>query len=187
MIRVYGKEDNVLPHLAFDIFQNAPDCIHIQCDLINRIDLMVNLPYVRKYYEPLAHTLENMRLVDGAVTQPIPFFQRALVTGYFFGFSVSLDAIPPFEELVMQYLDHWFSLTDLPQQELLDAVDPRDNDKNKIKEYDVRVRRSLMEMEMVWKILPVLVDPETTKIWTQINLCEGDNFSVNGQITLDDE
>jgi hypothetical protein len=44
-----------------------------------------------------------------------------------------------------------------------------------------------MEMEMVWKILPVLVDPETTKIWTQINLCEGDNFSVNGQITLDDE
>jgi hypothetical protein len=176
MIRVYGRSDNALPHLAFDIFQNAPDCIHVQIDLINRADLLVNMPYLKKCYEPLTHILERMRMIDGVVTQPIPFLQRALVSGYFFGYSISLDAIPEAQPLVMEYLEHWFSLNDMPAQEILDTLQERDREN--LADYDKRARRSLMEMEMVWRILPVLIDKKTNILWTQLNLVDGDDFSV---------
>ncbi|KAL0481659.1 ERO1-like protein alpha [Acrasis kona] len=120
-----------------------------------------------------------MRLADGTMSQPIPHLQRALTSGYFVGYSVLLSALEEVTPILLRYTDHWIDLAQPFRQEtILKSLHTEDRTETRLQNYDRRARRSLMEMEMIWRVLPVLVDAETNVEWTKLNLCEGDDFSV---------
>jgi hypothetical protein len=125
MIYVYSKPDSLLPNFTLDsvsmnmpagVDERFPDGMEsyaFHLDLVPRVDLGVNLPYMEKCYMPLTDIQAECLAHEGITAANISPAQRAIMSPWMLAQRSTAEA---YEKIVFpsgeKYLNHWLGLVD---------------------------------------------------------------------------
>jgi hypothetical protein len=154
MIFAFTASDSPIPHWTFDSVMNHPTYAY-HLDMLPRVDLGANRPYMDFVYGPLNEMFDAGRSHDGVTEAALGPRQRSIMSQWMLAGRVAEDVYPGMEQYVQAYLDRWFDLVEngIPQ-DILDSI----------KDVDLAARdaanRAIIfnrEVDPVWDLIGPLV------------------------------
>ncbi len=131
----------LVPHFGFAL-GTAPD-IFMYMDYVSRVDLLVDLDYLDKYYEPVNKTYLRLRNDDRFspfVSQDLYMRQAQSQTSLCHMVSVSDETIGIVRDLAHEMLDRWLKWVD-------EAEEVPADQRSALAERDLHVRRAICERD----------------------------------------
>lgn len=162
MVFAFTDGDSLVPHFTLDsVFGQGSFAFHL--DLIPRVELASNLPYVDHVFTPLTPVFEELQTREGLSPAAIGPRQRAMMSPWMCVSRASEEAFAGMDGVVAAYLDHWSSLLDggVPA-ELAAPVD--------LEARDARNRAALFsrEVDPVWDTIARLIGEQSEEIRLQL-------------------
>ena len=156
MVFVFTPSESAIPHFTLDSVKTG-EHFAFHLDLIPKVDLGVNLPYMNWAFAPLNESYESSREIEGLTRAHITPLQHAIMSPWMLVHRASEDAFDRIGPLVESYIAHWLSLvkSGVPG-EVVDSIS----------------RVDLVERDKANKTL--IFDPDVDKVWHQIRGLIGD-------------
>jgi len=150
MVFAFAHSDSAMPHFTLDSVK-AGDHFAFHLDLIPRVDLGVNYPYMKWAFAPLNNLYETSYDIEGLTRAHITPLQNAIMSPWMLVHRADEDAFTRIDPLVDGYIDHWLSLvkSGVPTEI-----------KNEFSKQDLAVRDKINKS--------LIFDPEIDKVWNQI-------------------
>jgi hypothetical protein len=162
MVFAFTDSGSLVPHFTLDsVFGQGSFAFHL--DLIPRVELASNLPYVDHVYEPLTPVFEELSSREGLTPAAIGPRQRALMSPWMCVNRATEAAFAGMDGVVAAYLDHWAALVaDGVPESLAAPVDLPDR--------DTRNRTALFsrEVDPVWNTIERLIGEQSEQIRLQL-------------------
>lgn len=109
MLFVFSQSDTAVPHFTLDsVLAGDHNAFHL--DLIPRVDLGSNLPYMNEVFVPLTETCETVRAIDGMEKAHISPLQFAVMSPWMLVHRATDEAFGQMEEHVNAYMDQWLAV-----------------------------------------------------------------------------
>lgn len=150
MLFAFTDTEGAVPHFTLDSVRNGGSyAFHL--DLIPRVDLAVNLPYMDQVFAPLSATFKAARDSGGLTPAQLDPRQYAVMSPWMFVSRADEAAFLRTFDTVDAYLDHWFKVLEAGvAQEALGGTTARE-----------RAARDAAHRA-------ILFSPEVDKVWNQI-------------------
>lgn len=162
MVFAFTETGSLVPHFTLDsVFGQGSFAFHL--DLIPRVELASNLPYVDRVFTPLTKVYEDVQSRDGLSPAAIGPRQRAMMSPWMCVNRATEEAFAGMTDVVAAYRDHWFGLLDEGvAPELAAPVDLGDR--------DGRNRTALFsrEVDPVWNTIERLIGEQSEQIRLQL-------------------
>jgi hypothetical protein len=155
MLFAFTRPDSVVPHFTLDaVCTGALFAFHL--DLIPRVDLGADLPYVDSVMHPLTeHWLSAQRLPGLSPAHLTPR-QNAFMSPWMIAYRATAEAFAHLGPWVTAYRDHWLHLV----EHGVDSTAPPDA----LRERDRKHRAALFnpKVDPIWARIDQLVGAETS-------------------------
>lgn len=109
MMFAFTPGDSAVPHFTLDSVM-AGEHFAFHLDLIPRLDLGANLPYINEAFAPLTEAFEAGNRIEGLSPAHLSPRQNAIMSPWMLAKRATEEAFSAIEETVQAYLDHWFGL-----------------------------------------------------------------------------
>lgn len=109
MVFAFTDPASPIPHFTLDSV-SAGDHLAFHLDLIPKVDLGVNLPYLEWAFAPLNEVYESSHDIDGLERAKITPIQHAVMSPWMLVHRADANAFERIGPLVDQYFSHWISL-----------------------------------------------------------------------------
>ncbi len=162
MVFAFTDTDSLVPHFTLDsVFGQGSFAFHL--DLIPRVELASNLPYVDRVFTPLTEVYEDVQARDGLTPAAIGPRQRAMMSPWMCVNRATEEAFVGMTDVVASYRDHWFGLVD-------DGVAPDLAAPVDLADRDSRNRSALFsrEVDPVWNTIERLIGDQSEQIRVQL-------------------
>jgi len=170
MIFAFTRPESAVPHWTFDSVENKP-IYAFHLDLIPRVDIGANLPYMDGVYGPITDNFNTGRTLDGLSTAELTPRQRSIMSQWMLAYRATEEAYPTIEPTVAAYLDHWFDMLEngLPQ-DVLDAVKDVD-----LPARDAANRGMIFnrQVDHVWDMITPLIGQDVSELM-RLNLAHNE-------------
>lgn len=157
MLFAFADTESALPHFTVDSVRNGADyAFHL--DLIPRLDLAVELPYMDAAFAPLTPIYKAHRELPGLKPAQLDPRQYAVMSPWMLVNRADETAFKATFDAVNGYLDHWFSLQEqgIPQA-VLGATTPAQRAARDAAHRGVIFNA---EVDKVWKQITPLIGAE---------------------------
>ena len=122
MIFAFTSPDSAVPHWTFDSVENKP-VYAFHLDLIPRVDIGANLPYMDAVYGPITDNFITGKSLNGLSEAELTPRQRSIMSQWMLAYRATEEAYPTIEPTVAAYLDHWFDMQEKGLgQEVMDSI-----------------------------------------------------------------
>lgn len=159
MFFAFTAPDSPLPHFTLDSVLAGPHfAFHL--DLIPRVDLGANLPYINQVFQPLTATFDSAKEIEGLTPAHLSPRQYAIMSPWMLAYRANEDAFAQIDEHVNKYLAHWFKVLD----EKLTVYTYESLDSHNFSERDQRNRDAIFnpDVDPVWGQIDRLLGEETS-------------------------
>ena len=109
MVFAFTDAASPVPPFTLDSVQSA-DQLAFHLDLIPKVDLGINLPYIDWAFAPLNAAYEASHDIEGLERAKITPIQHAVMSPWMLVHRADADAFDKIGSLVDRYFDHWASL-----------------------------------------------------------------------------
>lgn len=109
MVFCFSPPDSLLPHFTVDAV-HAGDHHAFHLDLIPRVDLAVNLEYMRAVYQPLTPVFQEAKGIAGLSPAHLTPLQLAVMSPWMLAHRASAAAMDSVFGVCASYLNHWQAL-----------------------------------------------------------------------------
>jgi len=153
MLMAFGAPETTLPHLVLDVAHVARDYA-VFVDMVPRVDLAVNVPYLHRVYAGLPDVIEGLRRHPKLKPSPVPATLMPFVSPWMVGFRCREDVLSQLFELVGPYVSKWLELRQSePPSVRINRAELSDR--------DVCHRAALFSpaADPIWEVLGTLVGP----------------------------
>jgi hypothetical protein len=117
MVFCFTPPDSLLPHFTVDaVHAGEHHAFHL--DLIPRVDLAVNLAYMRTVYQPLTPVFQDAKGIPGLSPAQLTPTQLAVMSPWMLAHRASAAAMDAVFGVCGKYLSHWQALRAGGLQEL---------------------------------------------------------------------
>jgi hypothetical protein len=160
MLFAFTTPTSAIPHFHLDAVKAGPSfAFHL--DVVPRVDLGANLPYINAVFDPLTPILAEAKKIDGLTTADVGPKQQALFSPWMLTNRANESAFEQIQKPVAQYLEHWCSLVEkgLPAN----AIAVGDGEQF--------AKRDQLNRNAVF-------DPEVDKVWAQVDRLVGAQTSA---------
>lgn len=111
MLFAFTDTEGAVPHFTLDSVKSGPGyAFHL--DLIPRVDLAVNLPYMDEVFAPLSAAFKAAREFPGLTPAQLDPRQYAVMSPWMFVSRADEPAFRRTFDTVDAYLEHWFKVLD---------------------------------------------------------------------------
>ena len=156
MVFAFTESGSAVPHFTLDSVKAAENfAFHL--DLIPKVDLGVNLPYMNWAFAPLNEAYDSSREIEGLTRAHITPLQHAIMSPWMLVHRASEDAFERIGPLVESYISHWLSLV---KEGAPDGIT------GGLSKQDL-INRDLANKSLIF-------DPDVDKVWNQIRGLIGD-------------
>lgn len=160
MIFAFTDEASPVPHWTFDsVVAFGNHAFHL--DLIPRVDLGTNLPYMDGVYGTVTEAYEKGLKQEGLSEAAIGPRQRAVMSPWMLAYRVDEELYPTIDVHVQAYLDAWFDMVDNGlSDEITASIDP-----TRIAERDAANRAMIFSraVDAVWDQITPLMGMEQSE------------------------
>lgn len=111
MLFAFTPGISAVPHFTLDSVK-AGDHFAFHLDLIPRVDIGCNLPYIDEVFGPLTELLENGNAIEGLSQAHLSPRQNAIMSPWMLAKRATEEAFSDIDDTVKAYQEHWFSLLD---------------------------------------------------------------------------
>ena len=157
MLFAFTSADSPIPHFTLDAIQ-AGSGFAFHLDLIPRVDLGANLPYMNAALRPLTVEFEAAKAIEGLSPAHLSPQQCALMSPWMLAYRASEAAFLQIEKPVNTYLEHWFGLVKqgVPAEAIVGV------DSASLAQRDQLNRQALFNpaVDPVWEKIAPLIGPE---------------------------
>lgn len=162
MIFAFTAPDSPVPHFTLDSVLAGPHfAFHL--DMIPRVDLGANLPYIDEVFHPLNDIFNEAKEIEGLTPAHLSPRQYAIMSPWMLAYRASEDAFVNITGPVDRYLDHWFSIVESGiSADTLSSLNHSD-----FADRDQRNRNAIF-------------NPEVDPVWSQVERLVG--AEVGGQM-----
>lgn len=150
MMFAFTRGDSAVPHFTLDSVA-AGDQFAFHLDLIPRLDLGANLPYINEVFAPLTEAFEAGNAIEGLTPAHLSPKQNAIMSPWMLAKRATEEAFTAIEGSVQTYRDHWFGLLEGGVSDA--AVGDVTNEQ--LRERNLRNKR-------------IIFDPEVDPVWDRI-------------------
>jgi hypothetical protein len=109
MVFCFTGPDSLVPHFTVDAV-HAGDHHAFHLDLIPRVDLGVNLSYMRQVYEPLTPVQKAAQAIPGLSAAHLSPTQLAVMSPWMLAHRADAGAMDAVGQVCSDYLGHWLTL-----------------------------------------------------------------------------
>jgi len=109
MVFCFTAATSAVPHFTVDAV-HAGDHYAFHLDLIPRVDLGVNLDYMREVYQPLTATHKAAQSIPGLSPAHLSPTQLAVMSPWMLAHRADEGAMDAVGQVCSDYLSHWLSL-----------------------------------------------------------------------------
>ena len=150
MMFAFTPGDSAVPNFTLDSVM-AGEHFAFHLDLIPRLDLGSNLPYINEVFAPLTEAFEAGNAIEGLSPAHLSPRQNAIMSPWMLAKRATPEAFAAIEGSVEAYRDHWFSLLarGVSDEALGDTTTAR------LRERNLRNKR-------------IIFDPEVDPVWNRI-------------------
>lgn len=165
MVFCFTGPDSQMPHFTVDAV-HAGDHYAFHLDLIPRLDLAVNLDYMRRVYGGLDSVWSEAKAIEGLAPAQLSPLQLAVMSPWMLAHRASPAAMDAVGQVCGRYLDHWLALDRAEIQGIEDVLG-----QNRVQR-DALHRAVLFNptVDPVWKQVERLVGAETSEELRQLLL-----------------
>lgn len=111
MVFAFTPKSSAIPHFTLDSVK-AGDHFAFHLDLIPRLDLGSNLPYMDEVFGPLTKSFEKGSAIEGLSKAQLSPRQNAIMSPWMLANRANEAAFEGIETIVNEYQGHWFDLLD---------------------------------------------------------------------------
>ena len=157
MLFAFAPSASAVPHFTLDSVQ-AGDHFAFHLDLIPRVDLGARLAYMDHCFAPLTTAYERGDAMEGFSKAQLSPRQHAIMSPWMLAKRTTREAFTRIDDLVDDYLSHWFRLVrEGVPEEALDGIDRAD-----LIERDRRNKAIIFnrDVDRVWDQITPLVGRE---------------------------
>lgn len=112
MIFAFTAPNSPVPHFTLDSVMNGADNFAFHLDLIPRVDLGANLPYLLHVFSPLDESFQAAAQIDGLTPARLGPTQYTIMSPWMLAYRATAAAFDAIQTPVDQYLAHWTRLVD---------------------------------------------------------------------------
>lgn len=109
MVFCFTGPESSVPHFTVDAVQPG-DYFAFHLDMIPRVDLAVNLPYLKTVYQPLTEAFKTAKAIPGLSEAQLSPLQLAVMSPWMLAHRATAGAMDAVGSVVSQYLTHWLEL-----------------------------------------------------------------------------
>lgn len=109
MLFCFTAASSLVPHFTVDAV-HAGDHYAFHLDLIPRVDLGVNLDYMREVYQPLTATHKSAQAIPGLSPAHLSPTQLAVMSPWMLAHRADVGAMDAVGQVCSEYLGHWLRL-----------------------------------------------------------------------------
>jgi hypothetical protein len=150
MMFAFTPGDSAVPHFTLDSVM-AGEHFAFHLDLIPRLDLGANLPYLNEVFAPLTEAFEAGNAIEGLSAAHLSPKQNAIMSPWMLAKRATAEAFSAIETSVQAYRDHWFGLLQSGvSEEAIGGVT-----QEQLRERNLRNKR-------------IIFDPEVDPVWGRI-------------------
>lgn len=150
MLFAFTPGDSAVPHFTLDSVM-AGEHFAFHLDLIPRLDLGANLPYINEAFAPLTEAFEAGNAIEGLTPAHLSPKQNAIMSPWMLAKRATAEAFSAIEDSVSAYRDHWFGLLEKGVSDAaLEGVTSA-----QLRERNLRNKR-------------IIFDPEVDPVWGRI-------------------
>lgn len=157
MMFAFTPGDSAIPHFTLDSVM-AGEHFAFHLDLIPRLDLGANLPYMDEVFTPLTEAFEQGSSIEGLSAAHLSPRQNAIMSPWMLAKRATEEAFGAIEDSVQAYRDHWFSL-------MRKGISPEaqgDATATELRERNLRNKR-------------IIFDPNVDPVWARITSMIGED------------
>jgi len=111
MMFAFMPSDSPVPHFTLDsVHAGEHHAFHL--DLIPRLDMGANLPYMDQCFTPLNDAHARGEAIEGLSRAQLSPLQYAIMSPWMLAHRATPDAFSSIDGVVDEYLAHWFGLVD---------------------------------------------------------------------------
>ena len=111
MMFAFMPGDSAVPHFTLDSVM-AGDHFAFHLDLLPRVDLGSNLPYMDEVFGPLTEIFEEGSAIEGLSKAHLSPRQYAIMSPWMLANRATPEAFQAITDTVAKYRDHWLGLVD---------------------------------------------------------------------------
>lgn len=109
MLFAFTPAESPVPHFTIDSVGAGEHCA-FHLDLIPRVDLGVNLPYMDEVFTPLTDAFKAGRAIEGLSEAQLDPRQLAVMSPWMLAHRADMAAFSSIDPTVEAYLEHWLVL-----------------------------------------------------------------------------
>lgn len=109
MLFAFTPGSSAVPHFTLDSVK-AGEHFAFHLDLIPRLDLGANLPYIDEVFDPLTEAFEAGSAIEGLSKAHLSPRQHAIMSPWMLANRANASAFTAIDETVRAYQQHWFEL-----------------------------------------------------------------------------
>lgn len=157
MMFAFTPGDSAVPHFTLDSVM-AGEHFAFHLDLIPRLDLGANLPYMDEAFAPLTEAFEQGNAIEGLSAAHLSPRQNAIMSPWMLAKRATAEAFTAIEDSVEAYRNHWFGLLQAGISEA--ALGGASS--GELRERNLRNKR-------------IIFDPDVDPVWTRITSMIGED------------
>ncbi len=161
MMFAFAPGTSAVPHFTLDSVK-AGDHFAFHLDLIPRVDLGANLPYMLEVFDPLTALLETGNAIEGLSQAHLSPLQNAIMSPWMLAKRATAEAFSAIEDTVKAYQEHWFRVVEKGvSSQAVEGIAPA-----QLMERNLRNKRIIFDPEVdpVWHRITGMIGQDATDI-----------------------